>query len=73
MLGRHGDGWKVRVAAAPERGQANEELLRHLAERLGLPRDRLEIVSGAGSRQKTVALAGLVQNEADRQLAADPK
>lgn len=69
VLGRHGDGWKVRVAADPERGRANEELLRHLAERLDLPRDRLEIVSGAGSRRKTVALAGLGQDEAERRLA----
>ena len=69
MLGRHGDGWKVRVAADPERGRANEELLRHLAERLDLARDRLEIVSGAGSRRKTVALAGLGHDEAERRLA----
>ena len=73
MLGRHGDGWKVRVAAHPARGRANEELLRHLAERLGLPRDRLEIVSGAGSRRKTVALAGLGQDEAERRLAGETR
>ena len=73
MLGRHGDGWKVRVAADPERGRANEELLRHLAERLDLHRDRLEIVSGAGSRRKTVALAGLGQDEAERRLAGEAR
>ena len=71
MLGRHGDGWKVRVAVHPERGRANEALLRHLAERLDLPRNRLEIVSGAGSRRKTVALAGLAQDEAERRLATE--
>jgi uncharacterized protein len=71
VLGRHGDDWKVRVAAPPERGRANEALLRHLAERLDLPRDRLEIVSGAGSRRKTVALAGLGQDEAERRLAGE--
>jgi uncharacterized protein len=71
VLGRHGDGWKVRVAATPERGRANEELLRHLAERLDLPRDRLEIVSGAGSRRKTVALTGLGQDEAELRLATE--
>ena len=71
MLGRHGDGWKVRVAVHPERGRANEALLRHLAERLDLPRNRLEIVSGAGSRRKTVALAGRAQDEAERRLATE--
>jgi uncharacterized protein len=73
VLGRHGDGWKVRVAAAPERGRANDELLRHLAERLDLPCDRLEIVSGAGSRLKTVALVSLALDEAERRLAAETR
>ena len=73
MLGRHGDGWKVCVAAPPERGRANEESLRHLAERLDVPRDRLEIVSSEGSRRKTVALAGLTSDEADWRLAAEAR
>jgi uncharacterized protein YggU (UPF0235/DUF167 family) len=73
MLGRHGDGSKVCVTAPPERGRANEELLRHLAERLDVPRDRLEIVSGAGPRRKTVALAGLTSDEAERRLAAEAR
>ena len=38
VVGRHGDGWRVRVAAPPERGRANEALLEHLAELLGVPR-----------------------------------
>jgi uncharacterized protein YggU (UPF0235/DUF167 family) len=31
VVGRHGDGWKVRVAAPAERGRANEALLGLLA------------------------------------------
>ena len=38
VAGRYGDGWKVRVAAPPEGGRANAELLRHLAGLLGVPR-----------------------------------
>ena len=28
LVGRHGDAWKVRVTEAPERGRANEAVLR---------------------------------------------
>jgi uncharacterized protein YggU (UPF0235/DUF167 family) len=37
VVGRHGDGWKVRVAAAPGRGKANDELIGLLARSLPLP------------------------------------
>src|SRR4029079_7921387 len=57
LVGRHGDAWKVRVAEAPERGRANEAVLRLLAEALALPRTALTLVSGHGTREKIVELA----------------
>jgi uncharacterized protein len=68
VVGRHGDGWKVRVAAAPERGRANEALLDLLTETLAVPRTRLRVVSGKGSRDKIVELAGLEPAEIDERL-----
>lgn len=70
ILGRHGDGWKVRVAAAPERGRANDALLELLAETLAVPRTSVAVVSGAGSRNKIVELTGLAPDEIERRLAA---
>lgn len=69
VVGRHGDGWKVRVAAAPERGRANEAVLALLAETLSLPRESLSLVAGGGSRDKVVELAGLAPEEIERRLA----
>ena len=69
MVGRHGDAWKLRVAAAPERGKANDAVLELLAETLQLPRSRIALVSGAASRDKIVELAGLAPEEIDRRLA----
>jgi uncharacterized protein len=70
VIGRHGDAWKVRVAAAPERGKANRAVLDLLADTLGLPRAQVELVSGAGGRDKVVAFRGLEADQAERLLAA---
>ena len=70
IVGRHGDAWKVRVAAAPENGKANDAVLELLAGTLDVSRRDLEIVSGAGSRDKVVALRGLSTTEAEERLAA---
>jgi len=68
IAGRHGDAIRVRIAAAPVDGAANAELARFLAERLGVPRGAVEIVSGAGGRRKTVEIAGLETDAAIRTL-----
>ena len=70
VVGRHGDGWKVRVAAAPERGKANDAVLELLATVLSLPRRSVQLVSGLAGRDKIVELAGLAPDEIDRRLAS---
>jgi uncharacterized protein (TIGR00251 family) len=69
MVGRYGDAWKLRVSAPPERGQANEATLDLLADTLGLPAANVRLVSGHGSRDKTVEVAGMTTAEAERRLA----
>ena len=69
VLGRHGEGWKVRVTAAPVGGKANDAVLRLLAERLDLPGKSLTLVSGPSSRDKIVELHGIDTAEAERRLA----
>src|SRR3954449_13216327 len=69
-LGRHGDAWKVRVTEAPERGRANEAVLRLLAETLALPRTALTLVSGHGGREKIVELTGMGRALIERRLTS---
>ena len=69
VVGRHGEAWKVRVAAAPERRKANEAVLALLAETLAVPRSSVMLVSGGGSRDKIVELAGIEPDEIERRLA----
>ncbi len=47
----------VSVAAAPEKGEANKELIRFLAEKFSQPRSAIELLTGAGSRLKRVRVA----------------
>jgi len=51
-----GEALLIRVAAAPEKGKANEELVAWLSGALGLPRSSIELRSGATSRLKILAL-----------------
>jgi uncharacterized protein (TIGR00251 family) len=59
VVGRHGAALKVRVAAAPEGGRANEACAGLLAETFGLTRGQVELVSGPSSRAKQFKLAGV--------------
>ncbi len=55
VVGPHGDRLKVRLAAAPERGAANRELLTFLARTLNLPKDAFRLL-GTQSRSKVVEI-----------------
>lgn len=48
--------YKIAIAAAPEKGKANKELIKFLASELKVLKDRLVIISGAGDRAKLVKI-----------------
>jgi uncharacterized protein YggU (UPF0235/DUF167 family) len=64
---------RVRVAAAPVDGAANDALLRMLAKRLRVAPSSLRIATGAQSRTKTVEVQGLEETEVRERItgAAD--
>jgi uncharacterized protein len=68
IVGRHGAGWKVRVAAAPEDGKANAAVIRLLADTVGVPARDVAILTGHASRDKTVELTGIDERETERRL-----
>ena len=49
---------KARVRAVPEKGLANEAILKLLAKALGLPASRAQLLSGDTARRKSVLLEG---------------
>ena len=68
IAGRHGDAWKLDLAAPPVDGKANEECVRFFAELAGVPRARVRIVTGLTSRMKVVEIEGVPQDELERLL-----
>jgi uncharacterized protein (TIGR00251 family) len=57
-VGFHGDAIKIRVAAPPVDGAANDELIRFLARQLSIPAASVQIQSGANGRHKRVLVKG---------------
>ncbi len=56
FAGLRGGELAIRVAAAPDKGKANEELVRFVAGALGIPRSQVSLESGATSRHKSIAI-----------------
>jgi uncharacterized protein len=57
-VGIHGNAIKIRVAAPPVDGAANEELIRFLARQFSIPAASVQIQSGANGRHKRVLVKG---------------
>jgi len=59
VVGPHGGAIKLRLAAPPVDGEANEELIRFLARTLRVPKSAVEIVSGSTGKKKRVRVVGV--------------
>ncbi|HET9589232.1 MAG TPA: DUF167 domain-containing protein [Anaerolineales bacterium] len=61
---------KVRLAAAPVDNEANQALIEFLADILGVPKSRLDIVAGATGRDKLVAVLDMDVETAHQRIVA---
>lgn len=68
LAGLFGDALKIRIAAPPVDGAANGELVRFLAETLGVPAAAVEILAGETGRRKTVEVRGMTVEAAASRL-----
>ena len=68
VVGVHGDAIKLRVAAPPVEGAANEEVRRFLAKVLDVSMSAVAIVHGDTGRRKTVEVTGVSAAEARLRL-----
>jgi uncharacterized protein (TIGR00251 family) len=58
IAGLHGEALKIRLAAPPIEGRANEALLRFIADTFGIPLRQVELKQGGQSRHKVVLVTG---------------
>lgn len=72
IVGIYGEGagaqLKFAVQAPPVEGRANEALIAFLADFFGLPKSRVELVSGAVVRSKVFLLRGVSMDRAEQLL-----
>jgi uncharacterized protein (TIGR00251 family) len=62
VVGEHNGSLRIRLAAAPVDGAANDELGRLLAKTFNVPRSSVQLISGATSRTKQIRITGVNQN-----------
>lgn len=68
IVGLHGDALKIRLAAPPVDGKANEALIAYVAEQLGIPRHQIELISGQTSRGKRIRITGIAREKVENIL-----
>jgi len=56
VLTPEGETLRINVAAAPEKGKANEALAKYLAKEFGVSKSGVKILSGAGSQLKLIKI-----------------
>jgi uncharacterized protein (TIGR00251 family) len=69
LVGIQEDGTlKVRLAAVPQKGKANQVLIEFLAQVLGVAPAKLELVAGQTGRNKLVTVTGLTSAEINERI-----
>jgi uncharacterized protein (TIGR00251 family) len=68
IVGTHGNALKIRVAAPPVSGRANEAVLSLLGRELGVASGDLAISAGTSSRAKRVKVTGVDAEEFAKRL-----
>lgn len=63
IIGVHGESLKMKVAAPPVDGEANEELVRYFAKLLGVTKSQVEVGRGGKSRHKILEVEGVTMAE----------
>jgi len=57
VCGVYLDRIRIRLAAPPEKGKANRELIKFISGRIGIPKKSIKIISGKRSNYKEICVS----------------
>jgi uncharacterized protein len=69
IVGWEDEELKVKLAAVPEKGEANAELIDYLSEILNIGKSKIKLVKGEKSRRKRICITGLTEEQIKASLA----
>lgn len=69
LIGEHAGRLKLKIAAPAVDNKANACLVAYMAELAGIPRNRVELVRGDTSRQKTLKISAAGRQFAERLMS----
>jgi uncharacterized protein len=70
VAGLTGGVWKIKIAAHPDKGKANQELIDFLSDKLAISKDSITILRGHTSRNKVLLIGALTTEEIDQRLGS---
>ena len=59
FMGEYNEALKIAVQAPPEKGKANEMLIKFLAKALGISKQNIKIISGETNQLKKIQIIGI--------------
>lgn len=68
IVGLYGDKLKISIATPPVDGKANKALIAYIAKVLGIPKSKIELISGECSREKRIRILGIGAKECVNKL-----
>jgi len=69
--GVHDSALKISVTAPPDKGKANQAIIKLLSKALKIPQSSISIVSGETSRRKRVKILGVTTDEVKKLAGKD--
>ena len=71
IVEKQGNIYRIKLTAPAIEGKANKALITLLSKRLGLPKAKIQLISGERSRTKTIRIQGLPPEQVEALLKSD--